>query len=40
MDLPDIDIDFAWDERDVILKWMFEQYGEREAATVANQNSL
>jgi len=39
-DPPDIDIDFAWDERDGILKWVFEQYGERQAAMVANQNSL
>ena len=39
-DPPDIDIDFPWDERDGILKWVFEQYGERQAAMVANQNSL
>ncbi len=39
-DPPDIDIDFAWDERDDILKWIFEQYGDRQAAMVANQNSL
>jgi error-prone DNA polymerase len=39
-DPPDIDIDFPWDERDPILKWVFEQYGERQAAMVANQNSL
>lgn len=39
-DPPDIDIDFPWDERDSILKWVFEQYGERQAAMVANQNSL
>ena len=39
-DPPDIDIDFAWDERDDILKWVFEQYGERQAAMVANQNGL
>ncbi len=39
-DPPDIDIDFPWDERDDILKWVFEQYGERQAAMVANQNSL
>ncbi|HEX5545584.1 MAG TPA: DNA polymerase III subunit alpha, partial [Nitrospira sp.] len=29
-----------WDERDAILKWVFEQYGEHQAAMVANQNSL
>ncbi|HSA85595.1 MAG TPA: DNA polymerase III subunit alpha [Nitrospira sp.] len=39
-DPPDIDIDFAWDERDDILSWVFGQYGERQAAMVANQNSL
>jgi len=39
-DPPDIDIDFAWDERGDILKWVFEQYGERQAAMVANQNTL
>ncbi|MDF0668639.1 MAG: DNA polymerase III subunit alpha [Nitrospira sp.] len=39
-DPPDIDIDFAWDERDNVLKWVFEQYGDRQAAMVANQNSL
>jgi error-prone DNA polymerase len=39
-DPPDIDIDFPWDERDIILKWVFEHYGERQAAMVANQNSL
>ncbi|MDF0677118.1 MAG: DNA polymerase III subunit alpha [Nitrospira sp.] len=39
-DPPDIDIDFAWDERDNVLKWVFEQYGDRQAAMVANQNGL
>lgn len=39
-DPPDIDIDFPWDERDDILDWVFSQYGERQAAMVANQNSL
>ena len=39
-DPPDIDIDFPWDERDGILKWIFEQYGECQAAMVANQNGL
>jgi len=39
-DPPDIDIDFPWDERDPILDWVFRQYGERQAAMVANQNSL
>jgi error-prone DNA polymerase len=39
-DPPDIDIDFPWDERDEVLKDIFEQYGERQAAMVANQNTL
>ena len=39
-DPPDIDIDFPWDERDPILDWVFRQYGQRQAAMVANQNSL
>lgn len=39
-DPPDIDIDFPWDERDGMLDWVFEQYGERQAAMVANQNGL
>ncbi|MDH5740145.1 MAG: DNA polymerase III subunit alpha, partial [Nitrospira sp.] len=39
-DPPDIDIDFPWDERDQVLKEVFEQYGERQAAMVANQNRL
>ena len=39
-DPPDIDIDFPWDERDKVLKDVFQQYGERQAAMVANQNSL
>ncbi|MGE3152871.1 MAG: DNA polymerase III subunit alpha [Nitrospiraceae bacterium] len=39
-DPPDIDIDFPWDERDRIVNWVFEQYGARQAAMVANQNTL
>ena len=39
-DPPDIDIDFPWDERDQILTWVFQHYGDRQAAMVANQNSL
>jgi DNA-directed DNA polymerase III PolC len=39
-DPPDIDIDFPWDERDGILDWIFKRYGDRQAAMVANQNSL
>jgi error-prone DNA polymerase len=36
-DPPDIDIDFPWDERDDILKWVFNTYGGKQAAMVANQ---
>ncbi|MBS0171157.1 MAG: DNA polymerase III subunit alpha, partial [Nitrospira sp.] len=39
-DPPDIDIDFPWDKRDGVLNWVFQQYGKRQAAMVANQNSL
>ncbi len=39
-DPPDIDIDFPWDERDDILKWVFNTYGGKQAAMVANQNTL
>ena len=39
-DPPDIDIDFPWDERPAILEWVFRQYGHRQAAMVANQNTL
>lgn len=39
-DPPDIDIDFPWDKRDGVLNWVFQQYGARQAAMVANQNSL
>jgi DNA-directed DNA polymerase III PolC len=40
IDPPDIDIDFPWDERDDILKWVFQRYGDRQAAMVGNQNGL
>lgn len=39
-DPPDIDIDFPWDERPAILNWVFSHYGHRQAAMVANQNTL
>jgi error-prone DNA polymerase len=39
-DPPDIDIDFPWDERDDIIERVFEHYGTRRAAMVANQNTL
>lgn len=36
-DMPDIDVDFPWDERDDILDYVFEKYGEDRTAMVANQ---
>ncbi len=39
-DPPDIDLDFPWDERPAILNWVFTHYGHRQAAMVANQNTL
>ena len=35
-DPPDIDVDFAWDERDDILDYVFDKYGTERAAMVAN----
>lgn len=39
MDPPDIDVDFAWDERDKVIDYVFARYGNRRAATVANHNT-
>ncbi len=39
-DPPDIDVDFAWDERDEILDYVFAKYGNRRAAMVANHNTF
>ena len=39
-DPPDIDVDFCWDERDDILKYVFDTYGEAQAAMIANHVSL
>tara|TARA_Y100001970_G_scaffold153717_1_gene188198 strand:+ start:1013 stop:4006 length:2994 start_codon:yes stop_codon:yes gene_type:complete len=35
-DMPDIDIDFPWDERDEILNYVFNKYGKDRTAMVAN----
>lgn len=35
-DPPDIDVDFAWDERDAIIEDVFRQYGENHCARVCN----
>lgn len=39
MDPPDIDVDFAWDEREQIVDYVFARYGTRRAAMVANHNT-
>ena len=39
MDPPDIDVDFAWDERDQIIDYIFAKYGNRRTAMVANHNT-
>ena len=35
--MPDIDIDFPWDERDNILEYVFAKYSKGRTAMVANQ---
>jgi error-prone DNA polymerase len=39
LDPPDIDVDFAWDEREQIVDYVFAKYGTRRAAMVANHNT-
>lgn len=39
-DMPDIDVDFPWDERDEILDYVFKKYGNDRAAMVANHVSF
>jgi error-prone DNA polymerase len=40
LDPPDIDVDFAWDERDQVIDYVFAKYGNRRAAMVANHNTF
>lgn len=40
VDMPDIDVDFAWDERDGILDYIFKKYGLERTAMVSNQVML
>ncbi|HRS51607.1 MAG TPA: DNA polymerase III subunit alpha [Candidatus Marinimicrobia bacterium] len=40
VDMPDIDVDFAWDERDAILDYIFKKYGIERTAMVSNQVML
>ncbi|MDB9871350.1 DNA polymerase III subunit alpha [bacterium] len=37
IDMPDIDIDFPWDERDNIIDYVFKKYGNERTAMVSNQ---
>lgn len=39
-DPPDIDVDFPWDERDLVLDGAFARYGNRRMAMVANHNTF
>ena len=38
-DPPDIDIDFAWDERDAVLDYVFEKYGKAHTAMIATHQT-
>ena len=40
VDSPDIDVDFAWDERDRVIDYAFARYGNRCTAMVANHNGF
>jgi len=40
MDPPDIDVDFAWDEREEVIDYAFARYGNRRTAMVANHNTF
>lgn len=37
VDMPDIDVDFPWDERDGILDYIFKKYGRERTAMVSSQ---
>jgi len=37
---PDIDVDFAWDERDLVIDYIFSRHGNAKAAMVANHNTF
>jgi error-prone DNA polymerase len=36
VDPPDIDVDFCWDERDDVIDWVFQAFGEEKVAMIAN----
>ena len=39
VDPPDIDVDFAWDEREQVIDYVFARHGNKKAAMVANHNT-
>jgi error-prone DNA polymerase len=39
-DPPDIDVDFPWDERDLVVDYIFAKYGTARVAMVANHNTF
>ncbi|MBN1849234.1 MAG: DNA polymerase III subunit alpha [Deltaproteobacteria bacterium] len=39
VDPPDIDVDFAWDEREQVIDYVFARHGNQRAAMVANHNT-
>ncbi len=39
-DPPDIDVDFAWDERDKVIEYVFERYGKEHVAMVSTHQSF
>ncbi len=39
-DPPDIDVDFAWDERDDVIDYVFRRYGEHHVAMVATHQTF
>ncbi len=39
-DPPDIDVDFAWDERDDVIDYVFRRYGKEHAAMVATHQTF
>ncbi|MBN1479277.1 DNA polymerase III subunit alpha [candidate division KSB1 bacterium] len=39
-DPPDIDVDFAWDERDTVLKYLFDKYGPQRTAMISNHSTF
>ncbi|RQW04994.1 PHP domain-containing protein, partial [candidate division KSB1 bacterium] len=39
-DPPDIDVDFAWDERDSVLKYLFDKYGPERTAMISNHSTF